>query len=122
MWDTKPSNLNVLGEILLLPVSFKVGVQVKRVNLLPRSVPRAGHSCGRGRAGGKLGQHLGGGHGKCFSDQGCGWGVPSGPALVQGLHTPEFPGLTTPGSGNSHTHFTGSSGRLRHLLKAALLL
>ena len=39
MWDTKPSNLNVLGEILLLPVSFKVGVQVKRVNLLPRSVP-----------------------------------------------------------------------------------
>lgn len=41
---------------------------------MPHSVPRAGHSCGRGRAGGKLGQHLGGGHGKCFSDQGCGWG------------------------------------------------
>lgn len=74
--------------------------------LLLFPVRRSGHSCWRGCAGGKLGQHLRSRYGKCFSFR------PR--ESMQGRCWPEL----CPCGGHSHTHGTEGTGRVRHLPKA----
>lgn len=75
--------------------------------LLPFPVRRSGHSCWRGCASGKLGQHLRSRYGKCFSFR------PR--ESTQGQCWPE---LCTGGGRHSYPRGTDGSGRVRHLPKA----